>query len=184
MPEGLWLALCIVGGLLAVFLVGGLLLPREFSVTRSIVIAAPPERTPDPNDDLANWPLASPFDPADPDIVLETAAQRVAGVGARRSWKSRKMGNGSQWITSSDPRKGVSMKLAIGGGSFEPFDLDFALSPEAGGTRVAWTDSGRMPSAPHWRWMGALFLGPICGKQFDKRLAALKRLVEEEAGRA
>ena len=70
------------------------------------------------------------------------------------------------------------MKLAMGGG-FDPFDLRFDYAPEAGGTRVTWTDSGTMPAAPHWRWMGVLLLPAICGRAFDRGLKELKRVVEE-----
>jgi hypothetical protein len=179
MPDWAVTTLWILGGVLVVFLVGGMLLPRGFRVSRSIVIAAPPERIHPFLDDFSRWPLWSPFDTQDPGIAWENAGGPVAGVGAKRSWKSRKMGDGSQWITASVPGKGVSMKLAMAGGGFEPFDLEFALTPAPGGTRVAWTDSGRLPAAPHWRWMGFLMVGPVCGRMFEKGLQALKRIVEE-----
>jgi hypothetical protein len=181
MPEWLLMTLWIVGGVLVVFFVGGMLLPREFKVSRSIAIAAPREKVHPFLDDLAKWPRWSPFDAQDQGFVWEKTAAPVAGVGAKRSWKSKKMGDGSQWITASDPKTGVSMKLAMAGGSFEPLDLDFALTPDAGGTRVVWTESGRLPSAPHWRWMGNLMLRPMCGRTFEKGLKVLKRVVEEES---
>jgi hypothetical protein len=182
MPEWLVWTLWIAGALVVVFLVGGMCLPREFKVSRSVVIAAAPETIHPYLDDLSKWPRWSPFDTEDPSIVWEPGGGPVAGVGAKRSWKSRKMGDGSQWITASDPRKGVSMKLAMAGGSFEPFDIEFTLNPESGGTRVEWTDSGRVPSGPHWRWMGKLMIEPMCGRSFEKGLSALKRLVEAESG--
>lgn len=184
MPDWLVMTLWIVGGVLVVFFVGGMLLPREFKVARAIVIAAPPEKIHSYLEDLATWPRWSPFDTEDPGIVWEQNSGPTRGVGAKRSWKSKKMGDGSQWITASDPRTGVAMKLAIAGGSFEPFDIDFALTPETGGTRVVWTDSGRLPSGPHWRWMGKLMVGPMCGRMFAKGLKALQRVVEEESSDA
>ena len=59
-----------------------------------------------------------------------------------------------------------------------PFDLRFDFAPDAGGTRVTWTDRGTLPSAPRRRWMGTLLIGRICGRQFEKGLAALKNIVE------
>ena len=110
MPDWLVTTLWIVGGVLVVFFVGGMLLPRDFKVARSIVIAAPPEKIHPHIDSLAKWPAWSPFDTEDPTIVWEKSDQ-TAGVGAKRSWKSKKMGDGSQWITASDPKTGVEMKL-------------------------------------------------------------------------
>ena len=180
MPDWLATTLWIVGPLLVVFFVGGMLLPRDFKVERSIVIAAPSEKIHPHVDSLAKWPAWSPFDTEDPTIVWEQGEQ-VAGVGAKRSWKSKKMGDGSQWITASDPKTGVSMKLAMAGGCMEPFDIAIKFAPESGGTRVTWTDTGRFPSAPHWRWMGFLFVERMCGKMFEKGLKALKHVVEDES---
>jgi hypothetical protein len=180
MPDWLQTTLWIVGGVAVVFVVVGLMLPRDFKVARSIVIAAPPERIHPYVDSFEKWPLWSPFDTEDPTIVWENSTQ-LSGVGAKRSWKSKKMGDGSQWITRSDPRTGVAMKLAITAGGFDPFDIDFAYAAESGGTRVTWTDSGRIPSGPHWRWMGVLVMPRVCGNAFDRGLAALKREVEKTA---
>jgi hypothetical protein len=177
MPDWLVTTLWIVGGIAVVFFVGGMLLPRKFEVVRSIVIAAPREKIHPHIDSLEKWPAWSPFDTEDPTIVWEKHGPQ-AGVGAKRSWKSRKMGDGEQTITASDPAKGVAMKLAMAGGCFEPFDIEFAYGRESGGTRVTWTDRGRFPAAPHWRWMGFLFVERMCGKQFETGLAALKRVVE------
>jgi carbon monoxide dehydrogenase subunit G len=173
--------LWIVGGLVVVYFVGGYLLPREFKVSRSIVIAAPPERVHAFVDDFRKWPLWSPFDTEDPGIVWGEMPQ-ASGVGAKRSWKSKKMGNGWQSITRSDPKTGVAMKLGMdsgGCGDMAPFDIEFAYATEAGGTRVTWTDFGRLPSAPHWRWMGNLLLGSMLGKSFEKGLKSLKSRVED-----
>ncbi len=177
MPDWLVTALWIAGGVLVVFVVGGLLLPRAFKVSRSIVIAAPPEKIHPHIDSLARWPAWSPFDTEDPSIVWEKA-DKESGVGASRSWKSKKMGDGSQTITASDPKTGVSMKLVMIGSCFEPLDIRFDYAPQAGGTRVTWSDSGNLPAAPHWRWMGFVLVPIMCGRAFDKGLAALKRVVE------
>jgi len=174
-PNWLLITLCVVGGLGVVFVVGGLMLPRDFEVSRSIVVKATPATIHPHIDSFANWPAWSPFDTADPKIVWEKPGQ-IAGVGAKRAWKSKKMGDGTQWITASDPATGVSMKLATGC-SMEPFDIRFSYTPEAGGTRVTWTDKGRLPAAPHWRWMG-LLIDKMLGKMFVQGLAALKARVE------
>jgi hypothetical protein len=176
MPDWLQTTLYVVGALVVVFVGVGLLLPRNFEISRSIVVNAPPEKIHPHLDSLDRWPAWSPFDTQDPNIVWDKSG-RQSGVGAVRSWKSRKMGDGTQRITASDPRKGISMTLAMSG-CMEPFDIEFSFTPEAGGTRVTWADRGRMPAGPHWRWVGLLVVPPMLGKQFEKGLAALKRVVE------
>jgi hypothetical protein len=59
--------------------------------------------------------------------------------------------------------------------------FDFAFAPEAGGTRVTWSDRGLFPAAPHWRLLGNLFLQRMLGGMFEEGLAALKRVVLESA---
>ena len=177
MPDWLQTTLWILGELLFVYLVVGRMLPRGFEVARSIVIAATPEKIHPFIDSFRQWPLWSPFDTQAPNIVYDVS-EPASGVGAKRSWKSRKMGDGSQWITASDPKTGVSMKLAMADGCMEPFGIVFTYAPEAGGTRVTWNDRGVLPEARHWRWMGFLLIKPMCGRAFAKGLAALKRTVE------
>lgn len=177
MPDWLVTTLWIAGAVLVVFVVGGMLLPRHFEVSRSIIVNAPPEKIHPHLDSFERWPAWSPFDTEDPRIVWDSSGPQ-AGVGAKRSWKSKKMGDGSQWIVASSVKTGVSMKLEMAGGCMEPFDIHFTFTPDAGGTRVTWIDRGTLPAAPHWRWMGYLLVPSMCGKAFAKGLAALKRTVE------
>ena len=177
MPGWLTIALWIVGGVVVLIVGVGLMLPRAFEISRSIVIAAPPERIHPFLDSFRNWPRWSSFDTADPDLRFELT-EPSSGVGAKRSWKGGRMGVGSQWIVASDPRKGVSMKLDM---THMEHSFDFAFAPEAGGTRVTWSDRGLFPAAPHWRLMGNLFLQSMLGGMFEEGLASLKRVVEEPA---
>ena len=175
MPGWLEVTLWVVGGGIVLALGVGLLLPRPFEISRSIVIAAPPERIHPFLDSLRNWPRWSPFDTEIEDIRYEFA-EPSSGVGAKRTWTSRQMGVGSQEIVASDPRKGVSMKLRM---THMDHFFDIALVPEAGGTRVTWSDRGEFPAAPHWRLIGTLFIESMVGGMFARGLVALKRVVEE-----
>ena len=177
MPGWLEIALWIFGGFVVLVVGVGLLLPRPFEISRSVVIAAPPERIHPFLDSFRNWPRWSTFDTADPDIRFDTP-EPSAGVGAKRTWKGRTMGEGAQWIVASDARSGVSMKLDM---THMEHAWDFTFAPDAGGTRVTWKDSGLFPSAPHWRLLGHLFIGSMMGGMFEKGLAALKRVVEDSA---
>jgi hypothetical protein len=177
MPGWVEVALWIVGGVVVLVVGVGFMLPRPFAIARSVVIAAPAEAIHPFLDDLRNWPRWSTFDTADPDMRFEYA-EPSSGVGARRTWKGRTMGDGSQEIVASDPRTGVSMKLQM---THMDHVFDFAFAPEPGGTRVTWSDRGEFPAAPHWRLLGHLFIERMLGGMFETGLAGLKRAVEEPA---
>lgn len=175
MPGWLAITSWVVGGVVVLVVGVGLLLPRPFAITRSIVVAAPPEAIHPLLDDLRNWPRWSSFDAADPDIRFEYA-EPSAGVGAKRTWKGRTMGDGWQEVVASDLRQGVSMKLEM---THMDHRFDFAFAPEPGGTRVTWSDRGEFPAAPHWRLLGHLFIDRMLGGMFEEGLAGLKRVAEE-----
>jgi hypothetical protein len=171
--KALKIALWVVAVLLVVVFGGGMLLSPKWEVTRSRVIAAKPEAIHAYVGDLAKWPQWSPFDHEDPAMVIE-CGQPSAGVGARRSWRSESMGNGSQTIVTSDPAKGLKLLLEIEG--FPSFDVEFAYEPSAGGTNVTWTDRGDAGGNPINRWF-AVMMGPMLGSTFEKGLADLDAAV-------
>ena len=173
MKKFLKIAAWTVAALLVVVFGGGMLLAPKWEVTRSRVIAAPPEAIHAYVGDLAKWPAWSPFEKEDPAIVIE-CGQPSSGVGAKRSWRSEKVGNGSQTIVASDPAKGVMILLEIEG--FPSFDVEFVYAPVAGGTNVTWSDRGDVGGNPLNRWF-AKMMGPMLGGSFEKGLADLDAVV-------
>jgi hypothetical protein len=153
--------------------VAGFLIPGDWRVTRSIVIDAPPAAVHPFVSDLANWPKWAPFEKGDPDMKI-TVGTPSQGVGATRSWKSEKMGNGSQEIVRSDPATGIDYRLTIEG--MDPFDgaVRYAQAP-GGGTEVTWDDHGTVG----WPYtLMAPFMEGMMGPQFEQGLRDLKDVVE------
>ena len=173
MKKALKIAAWVVVVLLVVVFGGGLLLSPKWEVSRSRVIAAPPAAIHAYVGDFAKWPAWSPFEHQDPAIVIDCPPPS-SGVGAKRSWKSEKVGNGSQTIVASDPAKGMTFRLDIEG--FPPFDGVFDYEPVAGGTKVTWTDRGDAGGNPINRWFSKL-MGPMMGTTFEKGLADLDAAV-------
>jgi carbon monoxide dehydrogenase subunit G len=173
MKKFLMIAAWVVGSLVVIVVGGGLLLSPRWEVERSRVIAAPPEAIHPHVDDLAKWPAWSPFEKQDPAMTIEIGTPS-SGVGARRSWKSESMGNGSQTIVASDPKKGVAFDLQMEG--FPVFRGEFAFEPAEGGTKVTWSDRGDVGGNPIHRWF-ALFSDSLMGETFDKGLADLETAV-------
>lgn len=158
------------------FFAVGLALPSKWSVSRSVVVEAPPERVfPLVADFKKGWPQWSAFDFEDPEIQYSFAGPE-SGVGAKRLWKSRRMGDGVQTIVAADPKKGVEFELVMTENRFTMKGA-LAFSPEGKSTRVTWTDAGDVGRSVPKRWV-ALFMDRLMGGTFEKSLGSLKRVAE------
>jgi hypothetical protein len=166
----------IVGGLLLIA-IGGVLvraatLPVDFRISRSIRVAAPPERVYPMIADLRQLNEWNPFARQDPSISI-TYSEPAEGVGSHFSWTSTgQAGAGSMTITSATPQA-VAMDL-----TFEkPFaarnKVVFGISPNGNGADVSWTMTG---SSPFLHRIFSVFMSPdkMVGGAFEKGLADLR----------
>ncbi|TNF19621.1 MAG: hypothetical protein EP318_13940 [Rhodobacteraceae bacterium] len=162
--------------LVAVFLLGAFLLPREVRVERSTTVNAPAaEIFPYVNSmqETGKW---SPWLELDPDVALSYSGPE-AGVGNRMEWRSDhpQVGSGSQEIIDSEPDRRVVTALDFG--EMGTAQAHVLLAPHDSGTEVTWgfvTDTGRNPLL---RWMGLMMDGWV-GSDYEKGLARLKTLAE------
>jgi len=154
--------------------------PATFSVTRSVLIAAPPARVFVQVADFHAWLAWSPWEGLDPNLK-RTYGSVPAGVGATYDWVgSAKVGAGGMTITEARPGEHLGIDLVF----LKPFaaknrtTFDFASS--GAGTTVTWTMSGKNT-----------FMGKACsllmnmdrliGGSFEKGLAQLKTVCEATA---
>jgi len=152
--------------------------PDTFSVSRSVVIGAPPEKVFPLIDDLKAQQAWSPFE-KDPAMKRRLGgAER--GKGQVYEWDgNRQVGAGRIEITDSTPPSSVTMLLEM----VRPFKarnkVVFALAPRGDGTAVTWTMSGRQPYMA--KLMG-MFVNcdAMVGREFEKGLASLKALAEHQ----
>ena len=162
--------------LLAVIAIGTQFLPAQWTVTRSVVIEAPGEAIlPLVSDFKSGWDQWSTFDHEDPGIVYSYSGPQ-AGAGASRSWVSKQMGNGEQKIVSADPKNGVQFTLLMTDYNVN-LDGQIRFEPADKGTKVTWTDQGKLGHNPMQRVMG-LMMDSMMGKTFEASLGNLKTLVE------
>ncbi len=154
----------------------GYRLPSEWKVVRSITINTPPRAIyPFVANFKTGWPRWSAFDTEDPLIVYEYSGPDE-GHGAKRSWISKKMGNGSQRITKA-AENGVAFTLKTEKPEFEiEGEIWFNSTPP--NTIVTWTDYGNFGENPFYKIMGAL-MDRMTGKTFEASLAKLKELSEK-----
>ena len=153
----------------------------RFSIARSTVIDAPPERIYPLINDLHDWERWSPWAKLDPGQVISYEGSPL-GAGSIMSWAgNRKVGQGKMKIAESSPNERIKLRLQLIKPLQAIHDVQIDLTP-LGETRteVLWRMSGRhefVAKALH----AFMNLDKRVGDQFEQGLANLKRLVETEA---
>jgi uncharacterized protein YndB with AHSA1/START domain len=151
--------------------------PDEFSVRRSIDIAAPAETIFPLINDFRAWPRWSPWEKLDP-ALKRTLSGATAGEGSIYEWEGdRKVGAGRMEITESVPSSRVDLKLTF----LRPFRADnratFTITPVEGGSHVLWEMSGT--SNFIIKLVGVVMdMETIVGADFERGLLALKSEAE------
>lgn len=166
--------------LFAIFLIGGFLIPDAWMLSRSITIHASAEQIYPYVSDFKEWPKWAPWNISKDATLKYTYEGATAGVGAKQSWTSEKMGTGWMKITSATPQTGVVYDLFIDmGHSPSTLHGNIAFTPVGDETNVTWTDHGNSDKSYIKRWM-SLMLKPMLGKDLERGLAGLKDLVEKK----
>ena len=171
-------ALIVLIGLLIVLVLAGFLLPREVEVSRSAIVAAPPEKVFPYVNSLRKFTEWSPWQELDPDMAQEFSGPDE-GIGAKMVWTSEDpgVGEGSQEIIASDPDKLVIAALDFG--DMGQATTSMSLVPVDGGTEVTWGLEADMGSGPISRWVG-LFMDRLVGADYEKGLANLQNVAAAE----
>lgn len=165
----------IIAVLLVIFFVGGMFLPKTYSVNRTAVINAPDsviyKNIADFNE-FYKWNPWAKMEPTAKTEVTGTAGQ----PGHLYTWEGDKTGSGYMKVKSVDPNKMVDIELKF----IKPFesssDTRFDITPEAIGNKVTWTMSGENVGTMN-KWMGLMMDGMI-GKDFEDGLKFLKEKSE------
>lgn len=169
-------------GLIAIVLIIGYFLPREFRVEQSIEIAAPPDRIFPLINRLPNWQLWSPsWDPAKNEHLKIVHSGQIEGVGALRQWEELR-GDGKLWITVSEADQKLEYRSEFS--TFPAMTSTMTLQPlkDAQGnakTQLVWTSVGALPKGPFYGWFGFLIKSGL-GQQYARDLGLLRELAEKE----
>ena len=175
-------------GIVVVVLVGGFLAfaatrPATYHVERSASIGAPAEVVYSNVDNFKTWGAWSPWDKLDPQMQKSFSGPE-RGVGAGYAWQgNKKVGKGSMTITAVEPGKSATYRLEF----LEPFAAVattwFTIVPEGpNGSKITWAMDG------HNNFAGKVFsvfmnMDQAIGTDFEKGLAALKIVAEDQAKR-
>lgn len=166
-----------VAAVISIFVVVVMIQPDDFRTSRSIAVAASPQKVFEQVNDLHKWEVWSPWVKIDPNskTTYEGPAQ---GEGAVFKWSGNdQVGVGLMTITESRPDELVRFKLEF----LKPFQgtstAEFTFKEENGQTIVTWSMFGQN------NFIGkAMSLVMNCDKmmggQFEQGLAQLKSVVE------
>lgn len=153
--------------------------PSEFSVSRTVQLAAPPEVVFAAVSDFHRWEQWSPWVKLDPGI--KTAYKGTAsGVGAVYEWAGNdQVGEGRMTITDAKPNQSVTIKLEF----IKPWEVTntatFTFSPVGENTKTVWMING--PKSFMAKAAGLFVdMNAMIGADFDKGLASLKTVAEAD----
>lgn len=164
------------GGVLVVLVLAAYMLPRQVHVDRSITIDAPREAVFPHLEGYQTFNKWSPWFELDPNAKY-TYSGPATGVGAKMSWVGdpSALGSGSQTITAVHPIDRVATDVDFGQGSIAKQVI--SVSAAGAGTKVTWGIDIDLGMNPISRYFGLAMDGMV-GKDFDKGLGNLKKLVE------
>jgi hypothetical protein len=155
--------------------------PPEFRVERSAMIDAPQEVVFRNLDEFRRWGSWSPWEKLDPDMERSYDGPS-SGADASYRWRGNaEVGEGRMTVTESKPPTRLAIRLELIAPIAATNELVFYISPHiAGTTEVRWTMTGHSgfvaKAVQVFRSMDALV-----GGDFEKGLADLKRVSEEQA---
>jgi hypothetical protein len=165
--------------LIAIFFIGGMLLPNTYSVSRSINIAASDTVIYQNIADLNKFLKWNPWSKMDPNSKYDLKGTPEQ-VGHQYHWQGDKSGEGEMGIVGVTPYQKIEMDLKF----IKPFEslanVTFDLSKEAEGTKVIWTMSGNNNIIGRWMCLVMGGMDKMIGKDFESGLQSLKEMSEKQ----
>lgn len=149
--------------------------PAKFAFERTAQINAAPEEVMAEISDFRRWDAWSTWSKMDPNME-NTYSGEAGTVGHSNTWKSQKVGNGTQTIVSISEQ---SMATELTFTDWEGVSKsEFKLQPNGEGTNVTWTMDGSSIAFPVRGLMVILGMQKSIEKDYEQGLAGLKKLLE------
>ena len=164
----------VAGGLIALLMFIGLLLPSTGRVKRSVDIDASPATIFALVNDFHRVGEWSPWASTDPNARIDISGPR-RGAGARIEWSGPILGSGSQEIVESTPFERVSSVIDLGDGN--SVTTHFELQAGDAATQTTWVFESHFGWNLFARYFG-LMLDGIVGPDYEQGLANLKEMAE------
>jgi Polyketide cyclase / dehydrase and lipid transport len=170
-------AIVFIAILIIAFLVIASMRPNTFSLSRSAMFNAPPEKIFPHLNDFKNWGAWSPWEKMDPDLKRNFSGS-ASGKGAQYSWiGNKKVGEGNMEITRSVPSSNIELNLNF----LKPFKAsnvtEFNITQKGNMAHVNWEMRGPLNLMMKVMHM-FMDMDKMVGKDFEAGLANLKSIVE------
>ncbi len=161
--------------LIGLLLIIGALLPRDYTVTRTIEINSSPDSVYNNVADFRVYKTWNWWAKQDPLASFEIKGE-AKQPGSSYSWNGNEIGIGSLTLETAEPGKKVKNILTFK----KPFETiasdNWEFEASQTGTKVIWVNSGKLPYP-----MGAFIamsMNTMLGPQMDSGLVSLKALTE------
>lgn len=166
--------LFIVLGIVALVLILGLILPKDFHAGSEIVINKPRQEVFDYVKYIKNQHKFDAWSRKDPNIT-QAYEGNDGTVGFIYTWESKKVGDGKQVITNIEDGKKVAMDLYFNGS--DDANKSYMLVEDAGQdqSKISWVIDGTMPYP--WNVMTLFF---DMNDDFKSGLTNLKEILERQ----
>ncbi len=178
MKASLRLTLQIIFVVFILFFLIPLFLPSTYTITADRIINAPDSVVFNLVNNLRTRKQWSPF--MQDFTMKNTFSGPAEGVGAKRSWHSKKSGSGNIEIVQSVPYKVIKTNMDFGApGTATGY---WTFKPYEEGTKVSWQLHFSGLQYPFGKWLG-LFLKKSIRQILESGLDALKIVAEDDSAR-
>ena len=173
-------AVCIgLLSLIGILVIVGFFLPKQYSVTRTVVIQAPAETIFESVNNFRMWAHWSPWHNIDSTTQIQYGGP-ISDVGSSMSWKSenKKVGSGRQEITINEPNTYIKIALFFSGWD-KPSHAIWTFKPiTKNETSVTWSYQTETNNNIIYKYLSLLIM-PMLGKNYEEGLQNLKKYVEK-----
>ncbi len=163
--------------LAVIIVVGGMFLPKTYSVSRSTVINAPDSVIYKNIADFNEFYKWNPWAKMEPTAKTKIT-NPVATVGHLYEWEGKETGQGYMKVKNLSPYKMVDIELKF----IKPFeslaDTRFDIANEGTGNKVTWTMAGDQNLMSKWMCV-FVSMDKMIGKDFEDGLKSLKEKSEK-----
>lgn len=164
----------IIAILAVLFVIGGFVLPSNYSVSRTALINGDKGQIHEYVGDLDKWPEWSPWEKADSSIIIYPG-DSSSGMGANQTWKGDS-GSGSLVFTDSSEDDGIKYDILFDGKDKAKGAISYHGAGEM--TEVTWSMNGNMDNTMILGPYMAMSMDFVVGKMFSQGLEDLKKIID------
>ncbi|MFD0939455.1 SRPBCC family protein [Pedobacter boryungensis] len=166
----------IIVALVIIFFVGGMFLPKTYSVSRTTTINAPDSVIYKNVADFNEFLKWNPWTKMEPTAKV-TITGNPGQPGHLYEWVGDKVGTGQMKLTEAMANQSVVEEMKFIKPMESSSTVRFDIAKEGNGNKATWTISGESVGTMN-KWMG-LFMDKMMGKDFEDGLKSLKEKSEK-----